>query len=253
VNRLAGKIAIITGAASGIGAATARAFVAEGAFVVLGDLADEAGARLANELGDRAVFVHLDVTDEDQWDKAVQTARATFGGLSVLVNSAGVLLPSTILDYNRDYWDKSLSVNLTGPFVGMSKCIAALRESAPSSIVNISSYAGIRGVAGQTAYTASKWGLTGLTKAAALELTDSGVRANSVHPGGVRTPMIAEQFAESETHFADATLAADSLTRSAEPEEIAALIVFLASNESSFSTGAEFIADGGISAGMKLP
>lgn len=246
MSRLEGKVALITGAASGIGAATARMYVAEGARVMLADLDDEAGGALAEELGAAATFVHLDVTDEAQWKRAVELARDQWGRLNILVNSAGVLLRGTLKEYKRDTWNSSLAVNLTGPFLGISESLALLKESHPSSIVNISSFAGIRGVGGQPAYTASKWGLTGLTKAAALELTDAGVRVNSVHPGGVRTPMIAADLTGATDYFAGNP---NTLARPAEPEEIAALIVFLGSDESSFSTGAEFIADGGISAG----
>ncbi|MGW0176766.1 SDR family oxidoreductase [Rhodococcus sp. NPDC003322] len=247
MDRLQEKVALVTGGASGIGAATCRAFVREGAQVLIADVADGAGRALAEDLGPSATFVHLDVTDDVQWRDVVHVARERFGRLNILVNAAGILRAAPLDAYDRAAWDLTIAINLTGPFIGMSVAVELLEQSRPSSVVNISSYAGIRGVAGQPAYTASKFGLTGLTKSAAIELADRGVRVNSVHPGGVRTPMIAAAL-EAAAEFLDG--ATSTLIRPAEPDEISSLITYLASDESSYSTGAEFVVDGGMSAGM---
>src|SRR5271157_116138 len=247
MDRLKGKVAIVTGGASGIGAASSRAMVNEGALVVVADVAEEQGSALADELGDSATFQRLDVTDEAGWRQVVAFAEATFGQLSVLVNGAGIGLTHPLANHPRDIWERTLAVNLTGPFLGLVTALEALTRGVPSSVVNISSYAGLNGVSPQHAYTASKHGLTGLTRSAARELAPLGVRVNSVHPGGVATPMIAA--------FSDQvpTTGLNTLQRVARPEEIAAMIVFLASDESSYSTGSQFSADGGLGAGMTLP
>ncbi|GAA0956920.1 SDR family oxidoreductase [Actinocorallia libanotica] len=245
--RLAGRVALISGAASGMGAAHARAFVAEGAQVVLGDITDEPGLKLAAELGDAAAYVHLDVTVAEEWDAAVKTAVERFGKLNVLVNNAGILDGGPLGAYTEQQWRRILDINLTGAFLGLTAARDALAESRPSSVINVSSAAGMEGVAGMHGYTASKWGLRGLTKSAALELAEHGVRVNSLHPGAVMTPMIAGEAAEAGVTEIDRNQ--NSLKRLAAPEEISNLMVFLASEESSFCTGSEFIADGGLTAG----
>ena len=245
--RLAGRVALISGAASGMGAAHARAFVAEGAQVVLGDIADEPGLKLAAELGDAAVYVHLDVTVAGEWDAAVKTAVERFGKLNVLVNNAGILDGGPLGTYGEEQWRRILDINLTGAFLGLSAARDALVASRPSSVVNVSSAAGMEGVAGMHGYTASKWGLRGLTKSAALELAEHGVRVNSLHPGAVMTPMIAGMAAEAGAAEIDRTQ--NTLKRLAAPEEISSLMVYLAGEESSFCTGSEFLADGGLTAG----
>ncbi|WP_106400511.1 SDR family oxidoreductase [Actinocorallia populi] len=245
--RLAGRVALISGAASGMGAAHARAFVAEGAQVVLGDIADEPGLKLAAELGDAAAYVHLDVTVAEEWDAAVKTAVERFGRLNVLVNNAGILDGGALGAYTEQQWRRILDINLTGAFLGLTAARDALAAARPSSVINVSSAAGMEGVAGMHGYTASKWGLRGLTKSAALELAEHGVRVNSLHPGAVMTPMIAGEAAEHGVTEIDRNQ--NSLKRLAAPEEISALMVFLAGEESSFCTGSEFIADGGLTAG----
>jgi 3alpha(or 20beta)-hydroxysteroid dehydrogenase len=245
--RLAGRVALISGAASGMGASHARAFVAEGAQVVLGDIADEPGLKLAAELGDAAVYVHLDVTVAEEWDAAVKTAVEHFGKLNVLVNNAGILDGGPLGAYTEQQWRRILDINLTGAFLGLTAARDALVASRPSSVINVSSAAGLEGVAGMHGYTASKWGLRGLTKSAALELAEHGVRVNSLHPGAVMTPMIAGMAAEAGAAEIDRTQS--TLQRLAAPEEISPLMVFLASEESSFCTGSEFLADGGLTAG----
>lgn len=247
MGRLDRKVAIVTGGASGIGGATCRALVGEGARVVVADVNDRQGGALGADLSDHAVFQHLDVTDEAAWRQAVRCAEDTFGVLNVLVNGAGATGPHTLVNHPRDLWERILSVNLTGPFLGLSTAAEALARSAPASVINISSYAGLNGVSPSHGYTASKHGLTGLTKSAALEFAPLGIRVNSIHPGGVATPFIGAAAEQART------TGLDTLKRLARPEEIAALIVFLASDESSYSTGSQFVADGGLSTGMSLP
>ncbi|MEU6040841.1 SDR family oxidoreductase [Actinomadura sp. NPDC047616] len=246
--RLAGRVALISGAASGMGASHARAFVEHGAQVVLGDIADEAGRALAEELGDAAAYVHLDVTRSRDWEAAVAETVERFGRLNVLVNNAGILDGGPLGTYTEQQWRRILDINLTGAFLGLSAARDALVTARPSSVINISSAAGMRGVAGMHGYTASKYGLRGLTKSAALELASDGVRVNSVHPGAVLTPMIAGMAAENGASEVDRTQ--NTLTRLALPDEVTSLVVYLAGEESSFSTGAEFLVDGGITAGL---
>jgi 3alpha(or 20beta)-hydroxysteroid dehydrogenase len=224
-----------------MGESFARAMVAQGAKVVMGDLLDDEGEALAAELGDSAAYVHLDVTDRDQWDAAVHAAVERFGKLDVLVNNAGIVNFSPIDQYGPDQWDTVIAVNLTGVFNGIHAAVEALKAAAPSSIVNISSTAGLQGYTALPGYNASKFGVRGLTKSVALDLATAGVRCNSVHPGAVATPMTADLDLP-QKHVA--------MRRMGRPEELAHLVVFLASDESSFSTGAEFVADGGETCGL---
>ena len=243
MSRLEGKVALVTGGARGIGAAIARAMIDHGAKVVIGDVLDRDGEALAEGLGTSAKYVHLDVTKPGDWDAAVATAIKTYGKLNVLVNNAGIAGTfAPIEQYSNAVWDKIIAVNLTGVFNGIKAATAALRSARNGSIVNMSSMAGMRGDAAMPGYIATKWAVRGLTKAAALDLARFGIRVNSVHPGVVNTSMIAEGPKFSTSHVA--------MDRVGEPVEIANLIVFLASDESSFSTGAEFVADGGELAGM---
>jgi 3alpha(or 20beta)-hydroxysteroid dehydrogenase len=240
-NRLDGKVALISGGARGMGATHARAMVAQGAKVVIGDLLDDEGEAVAAELGDAAVYVHLDVTDREQWAAAVATAVDRFGKLNVLVNNAGIANFGPIGEYTAQQWDTMIAINLTGVFNGIDASVEALKAAAPSSIINISSTAGIQGYASLPGYNAAKFGVRGLTKSVALDLGVHDVRANSVHPGVIATPMT-EELDTPQKHVA--------LRRVGQPIELANLIVYLASDESSFSTGAEFIADGGETAGL---
>jgi 3alpha(or 20beta)-hydroxysteroid dehydrogenase len=242
--RLDGKVALVTGAARGIGAETVRGLVAEGARVVATDVLDGEGRALVAGLGDAAVFVPHDVTIPDQWDTAVATAKERFGGLDVLVNNAGIADFGPLADYPRERWDRIIAVNLTSVFLGMQAALPLLRESRRHpSVVNVSSTAGLQGYPALAGYVASKWGVRGLTKSAAIELAPAGIRVNSVHPGAVRTPM---------TEGLDLTQSHVAMTRVGEPVEIAGLIVYLAGDESTFCTGAEFVADGGELAGLPL-
>lgn len=245
--RLANKCALITGGSMGMGAAHVREFIAEGAKVLIADIADEQGQELAQSLGENAHYVHLDVTKFDQWQQAVKIAEERFGALNVLVNNAGIFNTGTLADYALEDWDRTIAINLTGSFLGMKAALSALAKSAPSSIVNISSTAGMTAYPGFHAYGASKWGLRGLTRSAALELAAQRIRVNSVHPGSIATPLI-EKFRKLE----QSDFEGSSLTRFAKPEEVSKLVVYLASDESSFSTGAEFVVDGGITAGYPV-
>ncbi|MFE5797928.1 glucose 1-dehydrogenase [Streptomyces sp. NPDC056503] len=238
---LTGKVALITGAARGMGEAEARLFTALGARVVLTDVRETEGEETAASLGPAARFVHHDVTDEPSWSAAVAAALDAFGRLDVLVNNAAVYSTSPIEDEDPARLDALLRVNLVGPFLGIRAAAPALRASGGGSIVNISSQAGLQGIWGHGAYGAAKWGLRGLTKTAALELGPAGIRVNSVHPGAIATAMTA--------HLGTASHPAAPLGRVGEPEEVARLVAFLASDESSYLSGAELAVDGGASAG----
>ena len=240
-SRLVGKVAVVSGGARGMGASFGRAMVAQGASVVLGDVRDEEGLAVEAELGDAAMYVHLDVTNRDDWRHAVDAAVARFGKLNVLVNNAGILTAGGVTDFPPVEWDRVLAVNLTGAFNGIQAALPALRTATPASIINISSTAGLKAYGGLVGYTASKFGLRGLTKAVALDLGDLGIRCNSVHPGAVLTPMT-DGMDMSQPHVA--------MKRAGHPHELAQLVVYLASDESSYSTGAEFVADGGEMAGL---
>ncbi len=237
MGRVDDKVALISGGARGMGAADARMLVAEGAKVVIGDILDAEGAALAEELGASARYVHLDVTSAEDWKTAVDTALEAFGKLNVLVNNAGIvqLAPLKTLDVER--WQKVLDVNLTGPLLGTKAVIDPMVAAGGGSIINVSSIEGMRGAAWVHSYVASKWGLRGLTKSTALELASEKIRVNSIHPGFIRTPMT--------KHLPDDMVTAP-MGRAGTPDEVAAFVVFLASDESSFSTGSEYVVDGGL-------
>ncbi|HEV7948908.1 MAG TPA: SDR family oxidoreductase [Glaciihabitans sp.] len=244
MNRVEGKVALISGGARGMGASHAARLIEEGAKVVIGDLLDEEGAATAAALGDNARFVHLDVTKPEEWDAAVATAVTEFGGLDILVNNAGIVNWGTIEDYTLEQWHLILSINLTGTFNGIKASIPALKESGRGSIINISSTAGLKGVAAIPGYTAAKFAVRGLTKEIAIDLGKYNIRANSVHPGNIRTPM---------TDGLDTDQSMVPLPRMGEAAELSNMVLFLASDESSFSTGSEFVADGGETAGIVPP
>lgn len=240
-DRLTGKVALISGGARGMGASHARAMLAQGAQVMLADVLDDEGRALAAELGDGAGYVHLDVTSRADWAAAVDATVARYGKLNVLVNNAGIANFGAIGSYPPEEWDRVIAINLTGVFNGIHASVEALKAAAPSSIINISSTAGLKGYPALGGYNAAKFGVRGLTKAVALDLGQFGVRCNSVHPGMVATPMTAG-MPSAQKHVA--------MKRIGESFELSALVVFLASDESSFSTGAEFVADGGETAGL---
>lgn len=251
MGRLTGKVALISGGARGQGEAEARLFCAEGASVVIGDVLDEQGRKVAAEIGETACYVHLDVTREDDWARTVAEARARFGRLDILINNAGIVRTGYLENHSLADYLAVVNVNQVGVFLGMREVVGALREAGGGSIVNISSNAGLEGVEGVIGYAASKWAVRGMTKSAALELGQYGIRVNSVHPGGVDTPMLGGQ--ELGHMLATNPFAGQPIPRIAQPEEIARLVLFLASDESSYSTGSEFTADGGRMAGHRDP
>lgn len=243
---LDGKVALISGGARGMGAAEARLFVSEGACVVIGDVLEEEGKATAAALGDAACFVHLDVSSEKDWQAAVVLAEERFGKLDVLVNNAGILRFGMLEETELEEYELVIRINQTGVFLGMKSAAPALRRAGAGSIVNISSAAGIKGIGGAVAYTASKFAVRGMTKTAAIELGPAGIRVNSVHPGGVETPMTTPVGASSEPGAQEYTT---PIPRIGQPDEVAQLVLWLASDKSSFSTGSEFIVDGGGGAG----
>jgi 3alpha(or 20beta)-hydroxysteroid dehydrogenase len=250
VGRLDGKVALITGGARGMGKSHVRHFVAEGARVVLGDVLDDKGAAVAAGLGEESCrYVHHDVTSEAQWAAAVATAVDAFGRLDVLVNNAGVLKFASISDMPLADFRQILEVNAVGCWLGMKAVIEPMTAAGGGSIVNISSIEGFTGAAGLSAYSASKFAVRGMTKAAASELGQLGIRVNSVHPGGVLTRMVIESAGASGHGDGDSFLQSMPLSRFAQPVEISRLVAYLASDDSSYSTGSEFIADGGILCG----
>ena len=250
MGRLDGKVALITGGARGMGKSHVRHFVAEGARVVFGDVLDDKGAKVAAGLDEQSCrYIHHDVTSEAQWAAAVATAVDTFGRLDVLVNNAGVLKFAPIADMPLDDFRRILEVNAVGCWLGMKTAIEPMKAAGGGSIINISSIEGFTGAAGLSAYSASKFAVRGMTKAAARELGQFGIRVNSVHPGGVITSMILSQAEAADQVDPEAFLKAMPLSRFAEPAEISRLVAFLASDESSYSTGSEFIADGGLLSG----
>lgn len=232
---------IVTGGARGIGAATSRQIVAEGGSVVIGDILEEDGTALAEELGDRAVFASLDVTDAAAWSRVVADAMARTGAVHGLVNNAGILAVGPIVGGDLDTFRRVLDVNVTGVYLGMQAVTSALEAAGGGSIVNLSSTAGLTGYAYLAPYVASKWAVRGITKTAALELAPQRIRVNSVHPGPISTPMTAG--------LGDETAADQPIPRFGRPEEVAAMICFLLSDDASYSTGAEFVVDGGQVAG----
>jgi 3alpha(or 20beta)-hydroxysteroid dehydrogenase len=236
MGRVEGKVVLISGGARNIGGASARMLVDEGAKVVIGDLLDEEGKELAESLGDSARYVHLDVTSEEEWAAAVDFTVAEFGKLDVLFNNAGIFNGGQLQRYKAEQWQQMLDVNLTGCFFGAKASADAIIAAGGGSIINTSSIEGLRGTPWAHGYVASKWGLTGLTKSLAMELAPQGVRVNSIHPGRISTPAT-DQMPEN--------LIPIPLGRPGQPEEVAAFVVFLASDESSFATGAEFVVDGG--------
>ncbi|MBM4266162.1 MAG: glucose 1-dehydrogenase [Deltaproteobacteria bacterium] len=249
MGRLDGKAALISGAARGQGAAIARLFATEGARVVLGDVLDDLGSEVAREIGATARYRRLDVTREDDWAAAVAEVTSAFGRLDVLVNNAGILTYAPLERLALDEYRRTIEVNQVGCLLGIQAAIPALKAAGGGSIVNTSSTAGMQGVPRLGAYVSSKWAVRGLTKVAALELGQYGIRVNSVHPGAIATPMIdpAGTLATSKDH----PWATVPLERVGLPVDVARLMVFLASDESSFCTGSEFVIDGGATAGIR--
>src|SRR6266446_10010531 len=244
------RTVIVTGGARGMGAAHARGFVAEDANVVIADLLEKEGRTLADELGDQAIFSRLDVTRDRDWAATVAAAEEVFGPVSVLVNNAGIVRFGPIAETEPAVWRQVIDVNLTGTYLGIRAIVPSMRRAGGGAIVNISSAGGMMAYPNTAAYAASKWGVRGLTKTAALELGRDNIRVNSVHPGPIRTPMTAGPEAAAAVAAEASHLA---IARVAEPDEVTRLVLFFASDEASFSTGSELIADGGVLLGPALP
>jgi 3alpha(or 20beta)-hydroxysteroid dehydrogenase len=241
MGKLDDDVIIVSGGSRGIGAQICRTLASEGAKVVVGDVLDDDGQSVAQEIG--GTYVHLDVTDPDSWTAVVATATSTYGRLTGLVNNAGVVGFTPVGGTSVEEWDRIIAVNLTGVFLGMESATPALKANGSGVIVNLSSTAGMQGYSNLAAYVASKWGVRGLTKAAALDLGPSNIRVVSIHPGGIRTPMTAG--------LDEKAYSRQPIARIGEPEEIAKLALFLIA-DATYSTGTEFIADGGATVGQIL-
>jgi 3alpha(or 20beta)-hydroxysteroid dehydrogenase len=242
MGRLDGKVAIVTGGARGQGEAEVRLFVGEGAKVVVSDVLVDEGEAVAASLGDNAVFLRHDVSREDHWEAAINVAIDSFGGLDVLVNNAGILHSATIAKHTLADYERVVAVNQVGVFLGTRAVIAPMTSRGGGSIVNISSGAGLRATKYNFAYAATKYAVTGMTAAAALELARNGIRVNSIHPGVIDTPMVASD----DDDVFERLVRLTPLRRVGEPEEIARVALFLASDESSYMTGAHVPVDGGV-------
>ncbi len=249
IKRFSNRTVIITGGARGMGASHARGFIAEGANVVIADVLEQEGRALADELGVHAIFSRLDVTSDKDWATTVAAAEDAFGPVSVLINNAGIVHFGVIAETELAAWRQVIDINLTGTYLGTRAVVPSMRKAGGGAIVNISSTEGMRGNFGIGAYVASKWGARGLTKTAALELGRDNIRVNSVHPGAIRTPILADHAPDAAAMaatMAGAGVGLSAIPRIAEPDEITRMVLFVASDEASFSTGSEFIADGGL-------
>ncbi|MGH7960292.1 MAG: SDR family NAD(P)-dependent oxidoreductase [Candidatus Binatia bacterium] len=246
-DRLKGKVALISGGARGQGAAEGKLFAHEGAKVVLGDVLEAEGKHAAEEIraqGGTAEFIKLDVTKEDDWQRAVDTAVRNYGNLHILVNNAGILQMEGVEDITREVWDRVMAVNSTGVWLGMKAAIPAIRKSGGGSIVNISSISGLVGTGMQTAYQASKGAVRIMTKTAAVQYAKDGIRVNSIHPGPIDTPMTTGLDRELWQMFLNSV----PLKRPGTSDDIANGVLYLASDESAYVTGAELVIDGGYTA-----
>ena len=239
-----GKVALITGASRGLGHAVARRIVAGGGQVVLADIREAEGQAVASELGAAALFVSLDVTSPEQWASAVQNAVDQFGGVDILINSAGIFFMRSIEDTTPEMFETMYRVNQLGPFLGMRTVLPIMRARGGGVMVNVSSTSGLRGFRDNIAYGASKWAVRGMSKVAARELGEHNIRVLSVHPGVIDTPMNQEQLGPEGIAAAGRM---NPLGRCANPEEVAEFIAFLASDAAGFCTGSEYVIDGGSS------
>ncbi|OCA95741.1 short-chain dehydrogenase/reductase SDR [Actinobaculum suis] len=242
--RVANKVAVITGGASGMGASHAKVLAQEGARVVIADISEEAGKALATEIGeDKAMFVQLDVTSFDSWEKALATVKEKFGKIDVLVNNAGIFSRGSALEADVAEFRRTIDIDLVGVFLGMKAAIPYLQEAGGGSIINVSSIAGVQAIKNRAAYAAAKFGVRGLTKEAALSFGKDGIRTNAILPGSVETPL---------TAGLKRGIGQIPAGRVAKPEEISYLVVYLASDESKFVNGADILIDGGEVAGNNL-
>lgn len=245
--RLTGKVALISGGARGQGAAEARLFAQEGANVVFGDILDEEGKKVEAEIrtqGGKATYVHLDVTREQDWQRAVQTAESQYGKLDILVNNAGIVIRGTIEETSEEDWDRIMAINMKGVFLGTKYAIPAMRRAGGGSIINISSGAGIAPAPGTSAaYAATKGGVRIFTKATAVQHAKDNIRCNSVHPGPIDTPMV--RGPQTDAARLAELIGRVPLGRLGTAEEIAYGVLYLASDESSYVTGSELVIDGG--------
>lgn len=243
MGRIQGKVAIVTGAARGMGEAHARRLVAEGARVVLTDVLDDQGHAVAGELGEDAIFLHQDVSDEAGWASTVAQAEQRFGPLDILVNNAGLGGGNnSFLNIGLEQWQSTIDVSLTGTFLGLQAGVRAMQDRG-GSIINVSSIWGQRGIPMIHAYVAAKFGVTGLTKSVAIEVAKQGIRVNSIHPGNIETPMTKDR---------DASFMRIPMDRRGTCDEVSSLVVYLASDEASYCTGSEFTIDGGVTAGVPM-
>ncbi len=244
--RFDGSVALISGGARGMGAEHVRGLCAEGGSVVFGDILDEEGRALEEELGKAACYVHLDVTNEDDWEDAVAMAEEQYGPISLLVNNAGIVEYGAIGEMTPDEFRRVIDINLTGTYLGMHYALPSLRRAGGGAIINISSTAGLMGYATIAAYGASKWGVRGMTKAAALELGPENIRVMSIHPGPIRTPMT--------DGMPDEMTYSQPIKRFGEADEVTKLLLFMAA-DATYSTGSEWVIDGGAVLGpvMDIP
>lgn len=246
-NRLAGKVALITGGARGMGASEAQLFIDEGARVVITDVREDVGQETAKRLspdGSSCVFMRHDVTNEGDWKAVVDEVVKSFGQIDILVNNAGIFERGSVLDTSLEDFERTMDINVTGVFLGMKTVAPHMVQRQKGSIINISSVAGIQGTPGFLAYGASKWAVRGMTKGVAKELAPLGVRVNSIHPGIIDTPML-QTFEAAGEGVRDAVRTRIPLGYEAEPVHVARLALYLGSDESAYSTGSEFIVDGG--------
>lgn len=251
MGRLAGKLAIVTGGARGLGESTVRLFMEEGARVVFGDVLEEEGHALAAELGDGAEFLRMDVSQESDWQRAIDRA-ASLGPLDVLVNNAAIVHMAALTETTNEDYMRVFQVNQFGTFLGIRSVAEPMKAAGRGSIINVSSIDGLHSAAGLSAYSSTKWAVRGLTKNAAIELGQYGIRVNSVHPGGMFTAMGGSDDM-SEQELNRNVYSKFPIPRVGQPIEVAQVILFLATDEGSYCTGSEFIADGGWFTGMRNP
>lgn len=243
MGRFDGWVGLVSGGARGMGASHVRGLVGEGAKVVFGDVLDDEGKALEAELGDAAHFVHLDVTKDDDWKMAVEATEKAYGPINLLVNNAGVVSFGPIDELDPSEFRRTIDINLVGVFLGMHYAVPSMRKAGHGAIINISSTAGMMGYASIAAYSASKWGVRGMTKSVAMELGKDNIRVMSIHPGPIRTPMT--------DGMGDELTASQPIPRYGEPAEVTKLLMFMAA-DATYSTGSEWIVDGGALLGPVL-